>query len=551
MRNKRSSHYFESYLSAKMRWIRYACFLILIIPGACTDSEEGHASRVFHYNQHNNITSLDPAYARSQNNIWAVNHIFSTLLKLDDSLNIVPGIAKSWVTSDNGLSYLFRLRTDVRYHDNPCFKDSTGRKVIADDIVFSFNRLIDTTLNPPGSWIFSGRVAQEGPFVALNDSLFELNLARPFAPLPSLLTMQYTSIIPEEAIKMYGSDFFKNPVGTGPFQFKRWIDNQGLFLKRHEHYYDWDDEAHATIEGVRTSFIGERSIAFLELVNGRIDFFSGLESSFINTALTPDGGLRDTYRNRIKFDKAPYLNFEYLGMNPNAPGAHPLLGRLNFRKALNLGIDRGLMLTSLRNNIGVPADAGVITRGLPSYDPSVVRGYNYNPDLAKSLLSSMDPSLIEQPLVIQTSKDYLDLTTFIAKQWENLGLTVQIEVLESATLRNGMRSGEIPLFRASWIADYPDGESFLSMFYGANPAPPNYTQYKNEAFDKLYEDALTATNGKEKRSLYQQMDQMIVDDAPVIFLFYDEISLFSRKEVNGLSKNALNLLHVDNIQIER
>ena len=141
----------------------------------------------------------------------------------------------------------------------------------------------------------------------------------------------------------------------------------------------------------------------------------------------------------------------------------------------------------------------------------------------------------------------LDLTTYIARQWEYLGLKVEIEVMESAALRDAMRKGEVPLFRASWIADYPDGESFLSMFYGENPAPPNYTRFKNIAFDELYHSAMTVSDPKDKIRSYQKLDSIIVAEAPVIFLFYDETALFVDKSVQGLEPNALNLLTVKSI----
>jgi len=503
---------------------------------------------VFHYNQHNNITSLDPAFAKSQNNIWAVNHIFSTLVDLDDNLQVVSGIAKSWEVSEDAKTYSFLLRDDVYFHRDPCFGSDSTRVVVAEDIVYSYGRLMDTILNAPGSWIFKDKVIAQDPFIAINDSTFQLRLKQPFAPLLSLLTMQYCSVVPQEAIEYYDVDFFKSPVGTGPFRFKRWIANQGLFLLRNEDYFQWQDSIeYSNLDGVRTSFIGERSLAFLELVNGGIDFFTGLESSYINTALTPQGNLRPQYQDRLQLIKAPYLNFEYLGINPDAPDAHPLLAQVDFRKALNYGIDRELMLSSLRNGIGRPADAGVITRGLPAYDPSKVKGYGYDKKKALHLLAQFDLEQKQIELPIYTSKDYLDLTTFIAKQWEDLGLNITIKVMESATLRNGMRSGEIPLFRASWIADYPDGESFLSMFFSANPAPPNYTRFNNPVFDANYNLAMKEANGFEKISLYQKMDSTIVAQSPVVFLFYDEVSIFADKQIEGLSTNALNLLQVKSV----
>lgn len=103
------------------------------------------------------------------------------------------------------------------------------------------------------------------------------------------------------------------------------------------------------------------------------------------------------------------------------------------------------------------------------------------------------------------------------------------------------------MFRASWIADYPDGESFLSMFYGKNPAPPNYTRHQSDEYDKLYESALGIADPVQKIKAYQELDQMVVHNAPVIFLFYDEAAIFVDKAVTGFEPNALNLLSVKNL----
>ena len=519
---------------------------ITIVCSSCSTETGTDTVKVFHYNQHNPITSLDPAFAKSQNNIWAINHIYSTLVQLDDNLEVQQAIATSWTISEDGLIYTFDLRNDVYFHVNQCFGNEGFRPVNAHDVVFSYSRLMDTVLNAPGSWIFDGIVDVAGGFLALDDSTFQINLRTPFAPLLSLLTMQYCSILPREAIEFYGDEFYKNPVGTGPFFFKTWIDHEGLFLLRNKSFFEWQNgKAISNLDGIRTSFISERSVAFLELINGRIDWFSGLESGYVNTALTPSGELHDRYHS-IQFTKSPYLNFEYFGINSSA-GGHKLLKEKNFRQALNYAVDRGLMLATLRNKVGKPADAGVITRGLPSYDPVKVPGYYYDIQRAIILLSQFEPVELQEELTISTSQDYLDLTTFIAKQWENIGLNVSIEVMQSASLRESMRGGQIPLFRASWIADYPDGESFLSMFYSQNPAPPNYTRFANDRFDQLYKEALSATSKEQKTDLYQRMDSILIEEAPVVFLFYDEIATFVDKSISGLSNNALNLLQVKNI----
>jgi oligopeptide transport system substrate-binding protein len=142
----------------------------------------------------------------------------------------------------------------------------------------------------------------------------------------------------------------------------------------------------------------------------------------------------------------------------------------------------------------------------------------------------------------------LDLCTFIARQWEELGVKTTLDVMETATMRDMMTKGTAPFFRASWIADYPDAESFFTVFYSKNPAPPNYTRFKNAEFDRLYEAALSENEDIKRYALYQQMEKILIDEAPIIFLFYDESSRFARSNIEGLSRNAMNLLPLKRVR---
>ncbi|MEO1628419.1 MAG: ABC transporter substrate-binding protein [Bacteroidota bacterium] len=533
--------------------MRFTSLLLLfaLLLYACTDdAPSGPKPKVFHYNQPNNITSLDPAFAKSQNNIWAVDHLYNGLVQLDEGLNVQPCLAKSWDISEDGTRYTFQLRTDVQFHDNEVFPDGKGRLMTAEDVVYSLGRIIDTTVNSPGSWLFRGKIERDSPFVALNDSTFQLRLLKPFRPMLGILSMQYCSVVPREAVEGYGKGFRNNPVGTGPFRFKRWLENQALFLLPNEQYFEQSDgRALPLADGIRVSFIGDRMTAFLELIGGKIDFISGLESSYANELLTSEGQLQPKQKDRLQFLKSPYLNTEYLGINmANEDENFPLKNK-KVRQALNYGFDRQQMLLSLRNSVGKAANSGFTPLGLPSFDAAKVPGYSYQPEKARQLLAEAGhPNGEGMPEIsLLTNKDYLDICTFVARQWEDLGVRVKIDMLESATLRAMMRKGQVPFFRASWIADYPDAESFLTVFYGKNPAPPNYTHFSDAAFDRLYEQALNENNDSIRYDLYQRMDQILVEEAPVIFLFYDETALFAQKDVEGLSRNAINLLSVKRI----
>ncbi|MEJ6807123.1 MAG: ABC transporter substrate-binding protein, partial [Saprospiraceae bacterium] len=215
---------------------RTLTLLIFIVITFSCGSRQAREHKVLRYNQPNHITSLDPAFAKSQNNIWSVLHLFDGLVELDDSLNVSPAIAKSWLISEDGLDYTFYLREDVYFHENDCFSNSF-RKVVASDFEYSLTRLIDSKISSPGSWLFTDKIREERPFEAIDDTTFVLHLTRPFIPMLGILTMQYCAVVPQEGITYYGSEFAQNPVGTGAFKFKKWIANQALFLNRNDNYY--------------------------------------------------------------------------------------------------------------------------------------------------------------------------------------------------------------------------------------------------------------------------------------------------------------------------
>ncbi len=519
--------------------------LIVLLGQSCGKTDKQQAKKVFHYNQLNPISSLDPAFARSQANMWAVQHLYETLLEVDDSLRIQPCLAKSWDISADGLTYTFHLRNDVYFHDNPCFANNKGRKMTAKDIAYSFGRLLDSAINSPGSWVFKGRVSERNPFEASNDSTFILHLAKPFRPMLGILTMQYCSIVPHEAVSFYGKDFRKNPVGCGAFRFKKWLENQGLFLIKNENYFLYDEKGTKLpyLDGVRVSFMTDRKTAYLEMMRGRLDYMSGIESSIANELLTQEGELHPKQLDKLILIKSPYLNSEYLGINMEIKTTANPLSIKQVRQALNYGFDRTAMLRTLRNAMGKPASAGFAPQGLPSFD-SLLRGYRYDPERARQLLAAAGyPNGSNlPPIKLTCNKDYLDLCTFMARQWEELGLRIQIDVMESATMREMMTKGTTTFFRASWIADYPDAESFFTVFYSKNPAPPNYTRFKNADFDRYYEQSLAEIDDKKRYLLYSEMEKILIEECPVIFLFYDESSRFARKNIKNMSYNAMNLL---------
>ena len=515
----------------------------------CADKQGSDDSRtVFKYNQPNNITSLDPAFAKSQNNIWAVDHLYNRLIELNDNLEVVPSIASTWNISEDGRVYTFNLRDDIYFHDDDCFPEGRGRVVNAHDVVYSLGRIIDQQVNSPGSWIFGDKLIDSQPFVAVNDQTFQVHLKEAFRPMLGILTMHYCSILPKEAVEYHDLQFRANPVGTGPFMMKIWLENQALFLQKNPAYFEVENGVRLPfLDAVKVSFMSDRKTAFLELKKGNIDLISGMDVSYVNELIDGEGELKESLREELQLIKSPYLNLEYIGINLSLDNS-PLQNKY-LRQALNYAVDKKLMMRSLRNNIGVAAEQGVTPRGLPSFDENMA-GYNYDIPKARALLekANFGNGNPVPEITINTNSDYVDLATYLTSQWRQIGVQAKIEIIESASLRNAMTKGTIPMFRASWIGDYPDAENYFSLFYSGNPAPPRYTRFENEAFDVFYEKALTENVDSLRYDLYHQMEKILIEEAPIIFLYYDQTALAAGAKWQNLPSNAINLLSLKRVK---
>ncbi|MGB1248944.1 MAG: ABC transporter substrate-binding protein, partial [Chitinophagales bacterium] len=216
------------------------------------------------------------------------------------------------------------------------------------------------------------------------------------------------------------------------------------------------------------------------------------------------------------------------------------LSKKEIRQAINYSFDRTDMINYLRKGVGEPALAGFVPSGLPSFDSDKVVGYDLDAEKARELLQTANYQ--GEEIVLQTNESYKDIALYIANQAEQVGLNISIEVVQPSILREWMAQGEVSFFRGSWIADYPDAENYLSLFYGKNGAPPNYTRFSNLTFDSLYEQSLQEDNDSLRFSLYHKMDSIVLDEAAVVPLYYDEIMRFTQKNISGCSPNAQNLL---------
>ena len=521
------------------------CVFLSLLGTSCSEKETNTNKTVFRYNEVAGIASLDPAFAKDQAMIWADLQLYNGLVQTDKELNIQPAIAKSWEISSDGLEYRFVLRDDVFFHPHELFKGKK-RKVVASDFVYSLNRILDEKTASPGRNLFTCIEKTNNGYAikAESDSVLTIRLKEPFSPFLGILSMPYASVVAKEVVEHYKQDYRKNPIGTGPFRFKMWKEGVKLVMLKNEDYFEKDSLGNSLpyLDAVAITFIIDKQSVFLEFIKGNIDFISGIDPNYKDEVLTRSGKLQPKYKNKIQLLTQTYLNTEYLGFRMDLDS--PLRDK-RVRQAINHGFDREKMIKYLRNNIGVAGKWGILPVGLPGFD-SVSKTYDYDPQLSKELLAQAGyPNGKGMPeITLSTTASYLDLCKYIQQQLGLLGMKVRLDVNPPAALRENMAQGKVEWFRGSWIADYPEAENYFALFYTPNRSPKgsNYTAFSSKEYDRLYEKARGENDLQKRIELYKRMNQILMDESPIVVLYYDQVLRFAQRNISGLEPNPMNHL---------
>ena len=553
-----------------MRFFLCPSLLVLLAFGSsCSDQSNidlTSAKKEFVYNERAALTSLDPAFGGRQANTWATNQLFNGLVSFDKDLNIIPCLAQSWTISEDGKTYEFKLRQGAKFHDHELFPGGKGRGVKASDFVYSFKRIVDTSSGyNQGMWIFADKVIKDWRgqiidtcFKAVDDYTFRVYLKKPSPQFLGILAMDYAYVVPKEIVEHYGKEFRVNPVGTGPFKFVSWQEGRSLILHKNENYWKLDSNGKKLpyLDAVRVQFLADKKQAYRAFLMNKIDFISGVESNTVDEIFNRDGTINTKFKERYDVEKVPYLNTEYLGFQLDSttkgfkPQNRPFCNK-KFRKALNYALDRTKLVRYLRNNVGMPAENGMIPPAIPNYNSKEVKGFNFDPDKALRLFkeSGVERSQVNG-LKLSTTDEYKDLITFVVKQWEDvLGVKISVDVVGASVFYKLIKEGDIPFFRASWLGDYPDAENYMTLFYSSNFSPngPNKTHFKNYKVDKLYRKAMSTLDLETRGSVFVQMDQEVINQSPVIPLYYDEVIRMKQKNIKNFPANAMNLLILESV----
>ncbi|MBF0518860.1 MAG: ABC transporter substrate-binding protein [Nitrospirae bacterium] len=453
-----------------------------------------------------NPTTLDPAYVVDVAGGSMCAKMFNGLVKLNENLDVVSDIAKSWSVSADGLKYTFYLRDNVTFHN--------GELLTANDVEYSLKRLLMPETKSPNTWVvmslmgaeefLNGKVSTLNGIKVTDNYTIELTLKTPFAPFIKLLTMTPAYIVPQKEVQRQKKEFANQPVGTGPFQFLHWEPDSELTLKRFPKYF----ESSAKITGIRYRVIPEDLTTITEFMLGNLDTTEVTAASY--KFFTTD----KKYSENLK--TAVGLNTYYLGLNNSKPPLNNIL----LRQAIAYSIDKDKIRKTYYQGRGELA-SGPIPDNLKSY--KLPQRYSYNPQLAKQLVKKSGYNKSEKlKFYVNTAQDSIDIAEIITSFLKEAGIETEIKVLEWSAYKSAINRGESDLFWLGWWADYPDGENFLyPLFHSSNfGAGGNRTRFTNKHIDKLIEEAQRTIDNQKREILYRNIEQNIVEECPAVFFWH-------------------------------
>ena len=543
---------------------RFLLLIIAVFIVSC--SKEQTTDKIFKYNESQGIENLDPVMCSNYPSGWPLQQMMEGLLEYTQDMSLSASLASSHKISEDGLIYTFTIRKNVFFHDNACFPNGKGRELKASDFKYCFERLCDPRTKTRGAWLFRDKVKGALEYInsikenynnvneitgiqAPNDTTLEITLNKPFAPFLSILTMAYAFVYPKEAVEHYKDNFGYNPVGTGPFKFFKWEVDRELEMVKNPNYWSLNKAGKPLVylDGIKVNFIKSSETAFLDFQQGKFDYYD--PSPEVLSQITDEtGNLKPEY----DFDlvKQPWLNTVYLGvqLDKNVPGGknNPLTDNKKLRQAINYAVDREKIINYVLKFRGTPGVNGPIPPGMPGYNKDL-KGYSYDVTKAKQLLTESgypDGKGLILKLTVSNDDTQKLIGESVQAQLRDLGIDAQLDFMQASTLRSSQVGGEIAFWRGNWGADYFDPENFMALFYSKNHTPmgPNYTHYTNAKADSLYELAMKLTDFPARVKLYNEMEQIVLEDSPLIILYYNQIVYLKNKKVSNMYIDGLNTM---------
>lgn len=508
---RRSNH-------ARRTWCRYFFFILLsvfLLPAPACQTKTPRNPGFLYLRLNADPTTLDPALIVDVTGASIAAKLFNGLIRFDRQLRIHPDIAERWTISDDGIVYTFHLRPGVRF--------SNGRDLTAEDVKYSFERVLHPQTRSPRTWVLDrikgapafmkGKAESVSGIRVRDDHTVEIHLEESFGPFLSLLSLTTAYIVPREEVERWGSDFSFHVIGSGPFRLTEWRHGQQIHLALNPLY----TVAAPHLQGIVYSIIPEDLTAMVEFEMGNIDIIQIPSAEFRR------------YKNHSRWNQyiieQPGLNIYYLGLNCQR---HPL-DDSRIRKAVSLAIDRDKMLRTVFESRGQLAGSP-IPPILRNRMPPPQKKDSYNPAKARILLEEAGyPNGLSLRITIPALSESLDIVEVIQHYLQQVGIRTSIMQLEWSSFKESLAKGETDAFWLSWWADYPDVENFLyPLFHSRNHgAGGNRTFYENSEVDRLIEQAQRSTD-EVRLILYYQAESIILQETPMV-LFWNRTDHYLRQ----------------------
>lgn len=533
--------------------------------------EEAKGGRVyggtFTISETDNYQTLYPVSISDAISSFVANQIYEGLVKFNiNDLSVHPGIAQSWEIDSSGTIYTFHLKKGVFFHDDDCFPNGKGREVTASDVKYSFE-LLCTQLpenvnfsstfknNLKGSLAYYESSSKGKPSIELegikliDNETIQLSLQAPSISFLFILASPVASIIPKEAVEKYGKEMH---VGTGPFMFGEDDKQTGnLILLKNPNYHVTDSFGNKLpfVDSLVMKVLPTKAAQLEAFEKGEIDVVLGLPSESVRSLVENQIGQFKNKNLGYVLERTPEMASNYYEFNLSRPPFNDV----NVRRAFCYAIDRNKIIDEvLKGEAYGPGIYGISPPSFRGYDISKIKGYDFNPDMANKLFyesgyrNNKTFPAVKVILNSGGSKNTKVALEIQKQLMDVLGVKVDFEVKTVAQKAEDARYARADLVRSGWLADYPSPESFLWMFCGTTippsldkPSFPNTTRYKNSEFDMLFEKGRTAKTKEESYLYFSQAEQVMMNDAPIMMLWYDENYRLIKSRVKKLPANPI------------
>ncbi|PCJ89699.1 MAG: peptide ABC transporter substrate-binding protein [Flavobacteriales bacterium] len=525
------------------------------------------AGGVFRINEVEDFRNLYPLEITEVTSFRITNQIYEGLVKFNQKdLSIIPSLAESWEVNEDATSFTFKIRKGVKFHEDECFGETKTREVNAHDFKYCLDRLCVATPDNQMFWLFQGKVigADEYYESTYNDSPLEggvegvkviddytiqINLKFPFAGFLNIIAHSACWVYPKEAYEKYGIEMRVTCVGTGAFKVKTVEEGKVVILEKNPNY--WGKDKHGNqlpyLDAIKFSFLKEKKSELFEFRKGNLDMVFKLPLEMIDDVLGELEEAKEGGNMPFNIQVTPAMVIQYYGFQHKSA----LFSNKKLRLAMNYAIDRETIVTYTLQGDGTAATYGIVPIGFKGYEYDSLKGYNFDPEKARKLLAEAGYPNGEglEPLTLQLnsggSNNIMIAEVIQSQLKENLNITVKMDVMPFAQHLEKLETGNTLFWRSAWLADYPDPENFLTLLYGklvpeelSSKSYVNSVRYQNEEYDALFEQALQTVDKAARYRLYRMAEQVMLDDAAIMPIYYDEFTRLLQKNVRNFPANA-------------